>query len=416
MSYRAAAAIFVAAIFCSVIAPSLQDSAPIWGVSRRCIIPNESQKGICVKPDDCPAYAAISDADDLGSVGRVSFLKQVQCNRSLEQETTSTSTNDGIICCPRSGPYRMPSVSENIPRRIRPQAPVIHSRLSGDDDEICGFQSYGPKIKGGEIAQIDEFPWMALLIYEIRESKHQVHGCGGVLINRNFVLTAAHCVSGKEYESKGPLKFVRLREYNIYQDPDCVIENNFKDCSENKIDAVPRKILLHPDYDSEFRSKYHDVALLEIDPTPAYSDFLRPICLPEPQYDNGAAEGKRFSVAGWGRTDIFRKQLGNNALSPIKLKVILPYVNAETCQKVFRSQRLELSPGQLCAGGQNARDTCSGDSGSPLMHYDTQHGVWVLTGLVSLGVRDCGTEGIPGVYTNVREYLPWIKKNARMMG
>ncbi|XP_055612830.1 transmembrane protease serine 9-like [Uranotaenia lowii] len=391
-------------------------SAPVWEVAQSCTIPNELQKGVCAKPQNCPAYTVISDHTDLSSVGRVSFIKQIQCNRSSEPENTRAALPaDGTVCCPRSGNYRKPTISANIPRRARPPAPDIHSRLSGMDDDVCGYQAYGPKIKGGEIANIDEFPWMALLIYALKTSNSLVHGCGGVLISRNFVLTAAHCVSGKEYESKGPLKFVRLREYNIYQDPDCVIENNFQDCSDDKIDAEPRNILLHPMYDSEFRSKYHDIALIEIDDTPEYSDFLRPICLPEAHYDNGVAKGRYFSVAGWGRTDIFRKQLGNNALSPIKLKVILPFVDAETCQKVFRPQRLELSSGQLCAGGQNARDTCSGDSGSPLMHYDPQHGVWVLTGLVSLGVRDCGTEGVPGVYTNVREYLPWIKQNARMM-
>lgn len=111
---------------------------------------------------------------------------------------------------------------------------------------------------------------------------------------------------------------------------------------------------------------------------------------------------------------LVRQQLGNNALSPIKLKVVLPYVDPEQCKRVFRVQQLEIGPSQLCAGGEKAKDTCGGDSGSPLMFYDTKEGAWVLTGIVSLGVRDCGTEGIPGVYTNVREYLGWIKQNAQM--
>lgn len=413
----AVAAMIAAVLFSNCLAQSRRkDQAPIWDVTTLCNIPNENgQQGICTDPDDCPAYAAINDPADLASVGRLSFLKAIQCNVSTP--TTSSGGGDsnevgGGICCPRSGRYRSPTLNENRPRRTRTKTPTVHSRFG--DDDACGFQSYVAKIKGGDIANIDEFPWTAMLLYEMKDSSSVVHGCGGVLINRNFVITAAHCVTGREYDSKGPLKYVRLREYNIYGDPDCVIEQDLRDCAEEKIDAKPLRIIVHPDYDSDSRNKYHDIALIQIERSPEYSDFLRQICLPEPGVDNGAAEGKLLSVSGWGRTDIFRKQLGNNALSPIKLKLVLPYVDSTTCKKIFRPQQLDIGPGQLCAGGVRAKDTCGGDSGSPLMHYDRNHGVWVLTGVVSLGVRDCGTEGIPGVYTNVREYLPWIKANAEM--
>ncbi|XP_058453441.1 CLIP domain-containing serine protease B8-like [Malaya genurostris] len=387
-----------------------QATPPVWEVTTLCSIPNEDQQGVCRPPEECRAYGAINDPASLSSVGRLSFLKQVQCNATASIGLEQIAV--GGVCCPRSGSYRSPTLNESLPRRMRPKSAVVHSRFG--DDETCGFQTYVAKIRGGEIANIDEFPWMAMLLYEARDSSSVIHGCGGALISRNFVVTAAHCVTGREYDTKGPLKFVRLREYNVYDDPDCVIEQNFQDCSEEKFDTAPLNILVHPQYDHDGRNKHHDIALIEIESSPPYSDFLRPICLPEPELDNGATEGKKLIVSGWGRTDIFRKQLGNNALSPIKLKVVLPYVDSDTCQKVFRPQRLEIGSGQLCAGGQKAKDTCGGDSGSPLMHYDVTKGVWVLTGIVSLGVRDCGTEGIPGVYTNVREYLDWLKENARL--
>lgn len=382
--------------------PAGEEVGPVWDVVTECSIPNESSKGTCQSPTDCPAYSTINNPEDLNSVGRLSFLKQIQCS----------ATGNVGVCCPRAKRYQSPMLNETAPKRNRTKSTRVHSRFG--DDDICGYQSFVPKIRGGEIANIDEFPWMAMLLYELRESKMLVHGCGGALISKNFVITAAHCVTGKDYDNKGPLKFVRLREYNVFDDPDCVIENNFKDCSEEKIDAEPVQIIVHPEYDSNFRHKYHDLALIEIGPVPSYTDFLRHICLPEPDLDNGVAPGAKFSVSGWGRTDYFREQLGNNALSPIKLKVILPYVNPEQCKRVFRAQQLEIGPGQLCAGGERAKDTCGGDSGSPLMFYDIKAGAWVLTGIVSLGVRDCGTEGIPGVYTNVREYLDWIKQNAQM--
>lgn len=34
-----------------------------------------------------------------------------------------------------------------------------------------------------------------------------------------------------------------------------------------------------------------------------------------------------------------------------------------------------------------------------------------LVGIVSYGASKCGTDGIPGVYTRVSSYLPWILEN-----
>lgn len=57
----------------------------------------------------------------------------------------------------------------------------------------CGIQKYMAKIKGGQLAELDEFPWMVLLMYETPDGSLR-HGCGGALIDNGLnVLTAAHC-------------------------------------------------------------------------------------------------------------------------------------------------------------------------------------------------------------------------------
>uniref|UniRef100_A0A182MTH9 Peptidase S1 domain-containing protein n=1 Tax=Anopheles culicifacies TaxID=139723 RepID=A0A182MTH9_9DIPT len=284
----------------------------------------------------------------------------------------------------------------------------IASRLVFDTDS-CGIPSFGGKIRGGQLAEIDEFPWMAMLLYE-RDNNVLAQGCGGALISHTYVITAAHCVVGKNFQqTKGRLKFVRLREYNIYTNPDCVYEVNADDCSEDMIDLPPQDIIPHPQYNPESTNQEHDIALIRIEQTPPFNDFLRSICLPERNFESSATTGKKLSVSGWGRTDIFKDNLGPDALSPIKLKLSLPYVDRDKCSKTFRPWSFSLGPGQMCAGGERAKDTCAGDSGSPLMSYDIQGGIWYITGIVSLGVRSCGVEGVPGVYTNVHHYLPWIK-------
>ena len=60
------------------------------------------------------------------------------------------------------------------------------------------------------------------------------------------------------------------------------------------------------------------------------------------------------------------------------------------------------------------KDRCSAESGGPLMlkrmikrKGKSDRKRWTQIGLVSWGV-ECGTPGIPEVYTNVQHYLKWI--------
>lgn len=75
-------------------------------------------------------------------------------------------------------------------------------------DTGCGFSNVTHRrIVGGTPAKLGAFPWMALIGYsnDLGETSFK---CGGSLITKRHVLTAAHCL-------KSTLSSVRLGEHNL---------------------------------------------------------------------------------------------------------------------------------------------------------------------------------------------------------
>lgn len=112
-------------------------------------------------------------------------------------------------------------------------------------------------------------------------------------------------------------------------------------------------------------------------------------------------------MSGWGRTE-------DSYASSAKLKVEVPIVARSQCSSKFRVASVTISESQLCAGGERGKDSCTGDSGGPLMNtFRNDSGQWYIEGVVSFGSSRCGSEGWPGVYTKVGDYLNWIKENVK---
>ncbi|KAF2344226.1 Serine proteases trypsin domain, partial [Trinorchestia longiramus] len=63
---------------------------------------------------------------------------------------------------------------------------------------------------------------------------------------------------------------------------------------------------------------------------------------------------------------------------------------------------------QVCAGGVEGEDSCTGDSGGPLITTGVHGPPYQLVGLTSFGRSLCGGLGSYGVYTAVSKYRVWI--------
>ncbi|XP_029342578.1 venom protease [Acyrthosiphon pisum] len=228
-------------------------------------------------------------------------------------------------------------------------------------------------------AKANDWPWMAVFL----ETTNYMNFCGGVLLNRQFVLTAAHCFIIYNKENV----VVRLGEYDFTTDNET-----------QYIDYRVTSIKLHPDYDHATHA--NDIAIVRLNKPTIYNSFIRPICLPK---TNMEVYNRNAVVAGWGQT-VYGSQVSN-----VLQEVTIPIWEHNQCVSAFSQL---ISKTNLCAASyEGGKDSCKGDSGGPLL-VQRHDGKWTNVGVVSWGIS-CGEVGYPGVYTKVTSYLKWIAMNAQ---
>ncbi|XP_028047881.1 CLIP domain-containing serine protease 2 [Monomorium pharaonis] len=361
----------------------------------------DSQLGTCILARDCRFVANILEKSRDQAIV---YLRRNHCGFEgpnpkvccINSANVDTRPDDHVT---NFGTTQSWNSEQTIPQLDYTQTDVANNPLLPTN---CG-RELSQRIIGGERTELDEFAWMALLEYQKPNGRSTA--CGGVLISKRYVLTAAHCIKGKDLPTNWRLTSVRLGEYDTDTDPDCVQDSETTQvCADDPVTVGVEEQIAHEEYRPLSRDQRYDIALLRLSYDVMFTKYIKPICLPT----NTLLNQKLF-VAGWGKTE-------SRSSSNIKLKLKLPLADKDQCDEVYGNAGVRLGYGQICAGGQRGKDSCRGDSGGPLMAVERLYNgtsKWTTVGVVSFGPSPCGMQGWPGVYTKVSDFVPWILSKMR---
>lgn len=206
--------------------------------------------------------------------------------------------------------------------------------------------------------------------------------CGGSIISRSFVLTAAHCVFDEFATPFSPSKIEVL--YGSAR---------LSDMSVSRVLRVDS----HPDYNPRARVSDGDVAILTLAVPMEVPRSAAVVLATERTHSALVREGGCARVTGFGKT-------ATDGISRRLQAANVPVYTPPGCG----SSGDHMTDRMICAGFKTGgRDSCNGDSGGPLVVRDGPVR-WLQIGVVSFGPKNCGEAGAPGVYARVASFVDWI--------
>jgi len=216
------------------------------------------------------------------------------------------------------------------------------------------------------------------------------NGCGGMLIAKDIVLTAAHCSSiwsGNVY--------INIWKGNSQGITQCGVSGTEgADCE--KISVASTK--MHPDYSSSTID--YDYLLVKLNGM----STKEPVLLVN-DADN-IANNDQITTLGFGTTS------AGGSASTAQLEATVNFKDSNTCGNNYGYASYEITDRMNC-GYTQGKDACQGDSGGPFVKKGSASDGSddILVGIVSWGYG-CASNNFPGVYADVLNQRDWIVTEA----